>query len=335
MFTRAGFCDKGFPVGFAPRPGEITEELMRKNVCASLLLIAFVLPSVSAAETVFRADSLKASVPAVRPLPAVRTAGGLSQEDAKEEAASLLSDFVGILIIGGWVWNNLFCTFGDYPYSPEASYVSFKIDTGKTYRFTLDSSLGYHHDAGITAQVSFRGYLYKFFGPYLELEGSTFPVNLGGTRAAEAGAPLFTDELADGTLSLHGKAKLGGIFSIFQAQGASLAWYLQWLRDLSPASGGESGFSVGLVFDSYPVKPLGLHLRADYQSLPDGKGMNQFDIQVGFLRSRWEFFLGYQLRSVFLEDSCVPEDTEADEACVAEEDDIFCGGLTFGARLHM
>lgn len=264
-------------------------------------------------------------------------AGNLSsREENIEEANSLFIDFVGILLAGGWTINNLFCTFSDYPYSPEAPYVSFKIDTDKTYRFTLDSSLSYAYDAGITAQATFRGFLYKFFGPCLEIEGSTFPFDMG----LNSNWTLSPANLVDDNPEFFGKTKLGGIFSIFQSQGASLAWYLQWLYDFSPEYSQKSGFAVGAVLDSYPVKPIGVHLRVDYQNLPGEYSLNQFDAQIGFLKGRWEFFCGYQLRTSFVSDehsepySDGAAPTKVDdpsEPC----DDMFCHGMTLGLRMHM
>lgn len=133
----------------------------------------------------------------------------------------------------------------DY-YETESSSTPY---AAKSYRYAVDTSIFVNY-ANITTcglEGRFEGYIWKFFGPYIEFK-RVWP---------DFNANINIDTLAYG----YGDFRLGFQFSIFHSNPFSLAYFMTWDHLYGEMKG--NGAVFGLIVRSYPVKPLLLEWRGD------------------------------------------------------------------------
>lgn len=191
-------------------------------------------------------------------------------------------NFVATVLMYAWAADNLWTTFEDYPYAGDAEgFVLWPkvIDTdtasnsalpltdagGRNGYWTV-SVTGFGLDGlGIGSWVALDGQAYRFFGPLVE-----------------------TWTLYDGTQMLGGY-RLGGTFSLVQADPANIAFYGQlngWYGHLE-----RQGAALGLRLRTYPLRSLVVEGRIGVQAF-EGFSVIEAEIQLGWMLGRYEVFAG-------------------------------------------
>jgi len=187
--------------------------------------------------------------------------------------------FVGKVVAVLWAADNVGTTFGTHPYDEHgwvriAPWTAAVTDgtnppllTGRDQWWSAEVQGFFLDGLGSGAWTSWKGHLWRFFGPYLE----------GWS-------------LTDGGQLLAG-GRAGVVFSLAQSDPFNLGFYLQaqgWTGAL--VRGGGSG---GLEVRSYPFEPLELQLRLGVQAF-DRFQLGEFEAQAGWNLGTVTVFGGYR-----------------------------------------
>ncbi len=203
-------------------------------------------------------------------------------ENGNSAQESALGGFLWELFRLVWFINNTGASYSDYPYSdgkfyhfPQSMYadtsnqdaLSFQPATPKSHWFALDTQAFYLEDVGGGTWITFRGTLWRFFGPYFE-------------------AMLLTDgqEFLQGT-------RLGGTFTIFQSTPLTLNAYFQWQAWNGILD--RSGTTGGIEILSFPVKPLALQFRLGGQTFPRFS-LTETELKAGWMIEEWQLNGGWR-----------------------------------------
>jgi hypothetical protein len=200
-----------------------------------------------------------------------------SYEDGEDGEGSIVARIVLEILQFIWVVNNTTTTYGAYPYSP-SGYIKwaepvpgweehYRTNGYRDQWFALDAQGVYLENLGFGSWLTFRGHLYRFFGPYFD-----------------------TWTITDGSDVFYGY-RLGGSFSLFQSDPFSLSVFLQY--DAWRGILNEDGLHFGGEIRSFPARPIGLQYRAGIQIF-DGFNVIESDAQLGLIFERIEVFGGYR-----------------------------------------
>ncbi len=244
---------------------------MKKGIrCIAIALIALMTASTAAADI----GSFKKSIEDSDSKP-----GKSERDDAGGSGGNPdLAIFLIKLATYVWAGNNLGVTYGDYPHA-DGKFIRYsKIEfdpytgdavwtpsPGKSWWYSAELQPTHMVGIGAGALASFRGNTWKFFGPYFD-----------------------GHFLADGK-TVTGGVRLGGSLSIVQTNPFSLAAYGQWAGWFGEIE--RRGGAAGITIDSYPFKPIALHLRAGSLWVGDAT-IGEFEFRAGFLAGPWEFSAG-------------------------------------------
>ena len=180
------------------------------------------------------------------------------EEEVPEDTASggessELGNLIFELLCYAWVANNLTVSYGDYPFEDDryirhpAEYPdksSGQLDPaparGTSWSFQAETQPFYLDGIGGGSWFTFKGNLWRFFGPYLE-----------------------ACVIGDGEEFIEG-ARLGGTFSLVQTNPFTLSLYAQFQvwNGMLERTGGTFGIETAL----YLAKPVSLHFRGGIQN---------------------------------------------------------------------
>lgn len=171
---------------------------------------------------------------------------------AEDTIVDLIVEILGYL----WGYNNLGVTYDAYPYATSPRYMCFEATAGyfdpsfpdHFWRFGLDTS--YFYDIGLWMGNSVRleGFLWKFFGPIVELN-TYFNTDEENPFLANSG--------------YKGNIRVGGTFSLIQTNPVSALFYMQWNHYINIPI--ENSLDVGFIIRSYPFKPVLIEWRVNWQ----------------------------------------------------------------------
>ena len=210
-----------------------------------------------------------------------------SEEESEDDpvAELLLTGLILGLITtaaGYYYFNTV--QFQDFPYQPygDGNYVVrgtieefLYTDAGRNRnRFSLGTSLVYLNELGIGNESTFEGLFFPYFGPYFE-------------NLALYSREGFCDNI-----------KLGGQLSLLQTNLLSInflalytSWFGQGMEDF------RNGYGLGLVLRSYPIKPLVVEWKFNFQNYSHDFEVFESNLQAGFMLSRYEFFAAWKVLS--------------------------------------
>lgn len=224
--------------------------------------------------------------------------------------SEIIGDIFGVL----WLFNNIGVTFDDYPYSdgrylnfftpnmfsfgdefyldePDNSNNSENSELGnyspvkrrkeQSYRFVVESGFFYFPVEKIMGNESrFEGYIWKFFGPVFE-------------------NTLYTSKnsFMDFSENFYGNLRLGGQFSLIHSNFFDTSFYMQWTYWYGQSLK-LSGFNFGMILRSYPMNPILLEWRFNFQNFASTSDII-FDshFELGFeLNSPFEIYIAWKYR---------------------------------------
>lgn len=208
----------------------------------------------------------------------VAEAESAPNEEAQPPASSgsdgntAFGEFFVELVSYLWAIDNLYTTYGPYPYVPDG-YIRWADDGGRPAPgrrnswYSVDAEGFYLSGFGAGAWTRLEGYAWRFFGPYAE-------------------AWLLSDGAA-----FQGGGRVGVLFSIFQTQAFSLSLYSQWNQLFGALE--RTGATVGLELRSYPFRPLSLRWRGGAQ-LFEGFKIVESELSAGLVYGPWEPYFGWR-----------------------------------------
>ena len=192
-----------------------------------------------------------------------------SDDDVADGIADLIVEILGYL----WGYNNLGVTYDSYPYATHPRYMCFDATSGyfdmtfpnHFYRFALDTSMFWDMGLWMGNSTRFEGALWKFFGPVVELN-SYFNTDSENPYLAESG--------------YKGNLRIGGDFALLQTNPISVWFYMQWNHYINIPL--DNSMIVGFILRSYPIKPILIEWRVDWQFLNEfEKAFFESHLEVG------------------------------------------------------
>lgn len=242
---------------------------------------------------------------------------------AGDELSGTIFNLIGML----WFIDNIIVTFDDYPYA-DGRYLNFlsentfstssdsysgsetvvvdeegnlvsEVHKEQFYRFALETGFFYFPLDNIYGnETRFEGYFYKFFGP-------VFEHSLFGKNNAFA-ADTFTSFGGLNHDAAAGNLKFGGQISLIHSNFFDASCHFQWAYWYGNFRNQNDlhGFNFGLILRSYPVKPVLIEWRFNWQSFGDYySSVYDSHLELGFmLNSPLEIYAAWKYRSdsVFL-----------------------------------
>ncbi len=240
-----------------------------------------------------------------------RTKKSSSSDDSDPCATAVLDVCCNLCasdVTSAWLALLALSRFRDYPYQGNTNdYIWYALsdseDNSRMTRFSLSTSqFRMNKSIGWGNDTRFEG-LFWFVGPYFE---HMYFMN--------------QDENDDSEL-YNGNIRLGGQVVVFQHNIFSLAVIAQWSHwygDASPML--ENGLSVGFQVQSFPVRPLHIDWRIEFQTFSDNLKLLDSVATLGILVNRYEIFAGWKYLGV--ENISTGTITES------------WNGVTFGAKVY-
>ncbi len=214
----------------------------------------------------------------------------MSSSSARSTAEDTLIDLIVEILGYIWGYNNLGVTYDAYPYATSPRYMCFEATQGyfdlsfpdHFWRFGLDTS--FFDDIGLWMGNStrFEGFIWKFFGPVVELN-SYFNTKEGNIYLANSG--------------YKGNVRVGGSLSLVQTNPFSALFYMQWNHYINIPL--EDSLALGFILRSYPIKPVLLEWRVNWQFLQEfEKAFFESHLEVGaMVTGPLEIFAAWNFKS--------------------------------------
>lgn len=194
----------------------------------------------------------------------------ISQSPAKqrETPGSIILDIFLDIFDELWIFTHVNAEYDTAPYANRKDYIIYTQNTAaasKFYRFQFENGFFYfpgYNTVGNETRI--EGIAYKFFGPVIE--------NI-----------VLPD--------LTGNVRVGLTLNIINFNLLNLAFILEWTHWYGPKN--LDGLCEGIIIRSYPVKPLIIEYRGNWQSIfNDGYSTNEciFEshLETGFMVGRHE-----------------------------------------------
>ena len=182
-----------------------------------------------------------------------------------------------------WIESHIHADYDVAPYATRNYYVGYKESTDKAdkfYRFQFETGNFYFpYSQSIGNESRIEGIAWKFFGPVFE--------HVIYTDAREV--------FRKGRFPIDGNLRLGLTWNIINFNIINLAYNLQWT--FWYGSRIMNGLCEGLILRSYPIKPLLIEYRANWQHIfTDGydssSHMFESHLEVGFMVGKHEELFG-------------------------------------------
>lgn len=208
------------------------------------------------------------------------------------------------------IWaHNLSVRYAPYPYCYDGEKFivdedidDFSSDDDYNLRhFSFDTSVSWLGDMGIGNESHIDCMFLPFLGVRTEnliLCETAFAPDLTGNVRMSMQVPIMQTNPASWYLDMGASIWYGDVHSLLK----------------------DPGFLIGLEFRSYPVKPITLRWRMDWQEFADDVEIFDSTAEIGFMISRWELFAGYRYLNVGNDNNNRPEAS--------------WHGATLGARLN-
>ena len=180
-----------------------------------------------------------------------------AEERLADSFTDLIIEILGIL----WGYNNLGVTYDNYPYATSPKYMCFDSSNmadfdlafgNHFYRFALDTSFFSDFGLWMGNSTRFEGLLWKFFGPVIELN-SFFNTTDDVPLLQESG--------------YKANLRIGGDFALIQTNPLSAFFYMQWNHYINIDL--ANSLIVGFIVRSYPIKPVLIEWRVNWQVLQE------------------------------------------------------------------
>jgi hypothetical protein len=204
----------------------------------------------------------------------------VTEETASDGDSSGLGELIFELLCYAWVANNLTVSYGDYPFEDDR-YIRHPVEypdesagmldpapgRGTPWSFQAETQPFYLDGIGGGSWFTFKGNLWRFFGPYLE-----------------------ACVIGDGEDFIEG-ARLGGTFSLVQTNPFTLSLYAQFQvwNGMLERTGGTFGIETAL----YLAKPVSLHFRGGIQNFGTFQ-IGEAELKAGVFAGPWEFTGGWR-----------------------------------------
>ena len=224
-----------------------------------------------------------------------------SKTSSDESCSDMIFEFMGDLCCSFlellWLESHMNCSFDEYPYANGNKYIIhqdflstteddyFNMDfDDKFYRFTFETGIFSLPELNyFGSETRIEGYIYKFFGPVFE--------NLIFTKGS-----FFDGSSND---NLIGNLRLGGTFNLVNFNPINIAINVQWTHWYGAAT--NNGVTFGIIARSYPVKPLMLEWRGNWQILDKTNYNSDSDpcifeshLEAGIMSGRIEIFAAWK-----------------------------------------
>lgn len=274
--------------------------MMKKRILFSVFAVAFSLNLFAVeVQSVRREPSPPPPPPPRRPM--------------YDETSSFFADFFAVL----WLLDNVFVTFDDYPYA-DGLYLNFftpntlnpKISENENskqndnsgaiedsdiivpigkkeqfYRFDLETGVFcFPTQKRIGNETRFEGYIWKFFGPVFEND-------------------IYSDKIfSSSQKDFLGNVRLGGQLSLFHSNLFDASFFVQWSYFYGSYAN-LNGVNCGFIIRSYPLKPILLETRFNFQDFFDDPSETFFEchIELGIeLNSPYEVYVAWKLVEDFI-----------------------------------
>ena len=177
-----------------------------------------------------------------------------------------------------WIFSHINADYDYAPYASRDSYIDFKSDeddVDKFYRYTFETGLFFFpQDLTIGNESRIEGITYKFFGPVFE-------------------NTIFTDLRTISNASrpwLQGNLRLGGQLNLVNFNVINIAFNLQWTHWYGLAN--IDGMCLGFTLRSYPIEPLLIEWRVNWQDYISVEKCNDFSayfeshLELGFMTGK-------------------------------------------------
>ena len=160
-----------------------------------------------------------------------------------------------------WIFSHMNADYDIAPYATRPKYIDYKAEdwqAEKFYRYTLETGTFFFlQDLTIGNESRIEGITYKFFGPVFENTLFT----------------SFRSMSENSNIWLIGNLRLGAInlvnFNLF-----NVALNIQWTHWYGQKI--IDGMNLGFILRSYPIKPVLLEWRVNWQSFMTEENYNDF-----------------------------------------------------------
>ena len=182
-----------------------------------------------------------------------------------------------------WIDSHIHADFDEAPYATRKYYIGYNENPGadeKFYRFQFETGFFYFpYSQSLGNESRIEGIVWKFFGPVFE--------HVIYTDAGQA--------FRRGRIPVDGNLRLGLTWNIINFNIINLAYNLQWT--FWYGSRVLHGLCEGLILRSYPIKPLLIEYRANWQHIftdgyDNGSHMFESHLEVGFMVGKREELFG-------------------------------------------
>ena len=176
-----------------------------------------------------------------------------------------------------WIFSHMNADYDIAPFATRSSYIDFKEEswqTEKFYRYTFETgAFFFPKDLTVGNESRIEGITYKFFGPVFE--------NTVFTSLKPAANKKFW---------LEGNLRLGGQLNLLNFNMLNIALNMQWTHWYGSKT--IDGMCMGFTFRSYPVKPVLLEWRTNWQAYISEDEYNDFStyyeshLELGIMTSK-------------------------------------------------
>ena len=160
-----------------------------------------------------------------------------------------------------WIFSHMNADYDIAPYANRPKYIDFKAEeweTEKFYRYTFETGVFFFpQDLTIGNESRIEGITYKFFGPVFE-------------------NTIFTSfkPVAENNYWLEGNLRLGGAINLVNFNVFNAALHLQWSHWYGLKT--IDGLNIGFILRSYPIKPVLLEWRVNWQAFLTEENYSDF-----------------------------------------------------------
>ena len=191
--------------------------------------------------------------------------GKSTSNNSKDENNTLAGIFFEILFDicdQIWIFSHMNADYDIAPYATRPKYIDYKAEewqTEKFYRYTLETgTFFFPQDLTIGNESRIEGITYKFFGPVFENTLYTSFISMSENT----------------NFWLIGNLKLGGAINLVNFNYFNVAFNMQWSHWYGQKT--IDGMNLGFIIRSYPIKPVLLEWRVNWQSFMTEENYNDF-----------------------------------------------------------